>query len=296
MSTPHRAKEDVVASTVISQEMAKSPKHRLRWWTLAVLSVSLILIVADTTIVDVAIPSLQRNLNASASGLQWIVSAYILVFAGLLLTMGSLGDRFGRKKALQVGLLLFGVASLTAAYTQSSGQWIAARAFMGIAAAMMMPSTLSVVIDVFPRDERAKAIAIWAATAGLGVPLGMILGGWLLESFWWGSIFLINIPIVIAVFVAGFALVPESRDPHPRKIDVVGAVLSTGSLSALIYAIIQAPERGWGDPIVATVFAVSALIGVAFVIYELRIDHPMLDVRFFRNARLSSGAIAISLA
>ena len=126
--------------------------------------------------------------------------------------------------------------------------------------------------------------------------MGMVLGGWLLESFWWGSVFLINIPIVIAVFVAGLALIPESRDPEPRKIDVVGAILSTGSLSVLIYAIIQAPERGWADPIVAAGFVVSALTGLAFVIHELRIDHPMLDVRFFRNARLSSGAIAISLA
>ena len=273
-----------------------SRKYRLRWWTLVVLVTSLIVIVADTTIVDVAIPSLQRNLNASASGLQWIVSAYILVFAGLLLTMGSLGDRFGRKRVFQVGLVLFGVTSLAAAYSQSSGQLIAARAFMGIAAAMIMPSTLSVIIDVFPRHERAKAIAIWAASAGLGVPLGMVLGGWLLESFWWGSVFLINIPIVIAVFVAGFALVPESRDPDPRKIDVMGAILSAGSLSALIYAIIQAPERGWLDPIAVAGFAVSALIGVAFVLYELRIDHPMLDMRLFRNARLSSGSIAISLA
>ena len=273
-----------------------SRKYRLRWWTLVVLVTSLIVIVADTTIVDVAIPSLQRNLNASASGLQWIVSAYILVFAGLLLTMGSLGDRFGRKRVFQVGLVLFGVTSLAAAYSQSSGQLIAARAFMGIAAAMIMPSTLSVIIDVFPRHERAKAIAIWAASAGLGVPLGMVLGGWLLESFWWGSVFLINIPIVIAVFGAGFALVPESRDLDPRKIDVMGAILSAGSLSALIYAIIQAPERGWLDPIAVAGFAVSALIGMAFVLYELRIDHPMLDMRLFRNARLSSGSIAISLA
>jgi EmrB/QacA subfamily drug resistance transporter len=224
------------------------------------------------------------------------VSAYILVFAGLLLTMGSLGDRFGRKRLLQVGLVLFGVASLAAAYSQTSGQLIAARAFMGVGAAMIMPSTLSVIIDVFPRHDRAKAIAIWAASAGLGVPLGMVLGGWLLESFWWGSAFLINIPIVLAVLVAGFALVPDSRDPDPRKIDVMGAILSTGSLSTLVYAIIQAPERGWGDPVVVAGFVVSALTAVAFVIYELRIDHPMLDMRFFRNARLSSGAIAISIA
>lgn len=296
MSTRVAMTKDNVATGDRSQKRAEFPTYRYRWWTLAVLAISLILIVADTTIIDVAIPSLQRNLGASASGLQWIVSAYILVFAGLLLTMGSLGDRFGRKRALLLGLVLFGITSLAAAYSQSTGQLIAARAFMGIAAAMIMPSTLSVIIHVFPRDERTKAIAIWAASAGLGVPLGMIAGGWLLESFWWGSVFLINIPVVAVAFAAGIALIPESRDPNPRKIDVIGAILSAGALSTLIFTIIQAPERGWSDTLVVGGFALSAMIGIAFVVHELRSNHPMLDVRLFRNARLSSGAIAISFA
>ena len=283
-------------TSISIQAPAQSRKYRLRWWTLLVLSVSLILIAVDTTILNVAIPTLQNDLDASASALQWIVSAYVLVFAGLLLTMGSLGDRFGRKRALQTGLVLFGVASLAAAYAQSSGQLIAARAFMGVGAALIMPATLSVIIDVFPKNERAKAIGIWAAAAGLGVPLGMVVGGWLLEQYWWGSVFLMNIPIGLVVLAAGYLLVPESRDPVRRKLDVVGAVLSTAALSLLIYAIIEAPERGWVDPLVVFGFAAATVLGAAFVLYELRVDQPMLDVRLFRNPRLSSGAVAISLA
>ena len=278
------------------QEDAASRKYRLRWWTLIVLSLSLVLIAVDTTILNVAIPTLQRELGASASGLQWIVSSYILVFAGLLLTMGFLGDRFGRKRLLQAGLVAFGIASLASAYSQTTGQLIAARAFMGIGGAMIMPATLSIIVDVFPREERAKAIGIWSAVAGIGVPMGMVVGGWLLESLWWGSVFLINIPIGIVVLAAGFFLVPNSRDPAPRKIDIPGAVLSTSALSVLLYSIIEAPGQGWLNPLVLGGFALAFALGVAFVLYELRSNHPMLDIRLFRSARLSSGAIAISFA
>ncbi len=280
----------------IAAEVLESQKYQRRWWTLAVLSVSLVLIAVDTTILNVAIPTLQNQLGASASGLQWIVASYILVFAGLLLTMGFLGDRFGRKRLLQSGLVLFGIASLAAAYSQSSGQLIAARAAMGIGGAMIMPATLSVIIDVFPRNERSKAIGIWSAMAGLGVPLGMVGGGWLLEQFWWGSVFLINIPVGLAVLIGGYYLVPESRDERPRRLDIVGALLSTAALSVLIYAIIEAPERGWLDSLVVSGFVGAAVLGVVFVLYELRTREPMLDVRFFKNPRLSSGAVAISLS
>ena len=280
----------------IQQETIQSRKHRLRWWTLLVLSVSLVLIAVDTTILNVAIPTLQQDLGASASGLQWIVSSYILVFAGLLLTMGFLGDRFGRKRLLQSGMIVFALSSLAAAYAQSTGQLIAARALMGVGGAMIMPATLSIIIDVFPREERAKAIGIWSAVAGIGVPLGMIVGGWMLESLWWGSVFLINIPIGATVLAAGFFLVPDSRDPKPWKIDLPGAILSTGALSVLLYAIIEAPARGWLEPLVLAGFAVSLVGGIAFVLYELRSNHPMLDVRLFKNARLSTGAIGISFA
>ncbi|PZC46338.1 MAG: MFS family permease [Chloroflexi bacterium] len=291
-------REVIVSSNgvVVSQEIAKSRKYRLRWWTLLVLSISLVLIAVDTTILNVAIPTIQRDLGASASGLQWIVSSYILVFAGLLLTFGFLGDRYGRKRMLQTGIVLFALASLGAAYAQSTGQLIAARAAMGIAGAMIMPATLSVIIDVFPRSERAKAIGIWSAVAGVGVPLGMIIGGWLLESFWWGSVFLINLPIGGVVVAAGVMLVPDSKDPKPRRIDIPGAVLSTGALSALLYAIIEAPSRGWTEPLVLATFAVAGVLSAAFLIVEKRADQPMLDISLFKNLRLSSGAVAISFS
>ena len=205
---------------------APSAAYRRRWWTLVVLSTSLLIIGLDNTILNVAIPTLQREFNATATELQWMVDAYILVFAGLLLLMGSLGDRFGRKRALQAGLILFGLASLLAAYSESSGQLIAARALLGIGGALIMPSTLSIITNVFPREERGKAIGVWAAVAGLGVGLGPLTGGLLLERFWWGSVFLVNVPIVGLALVAGLVLIPESRDPHPRPLDIPGAVLS----------------------------------------------------------------------
>ena len=204
-----------------------------------------------------------------------LTTSYILVFAGLLLTMGSLGDRFGRRRALEIGLVLFGIASLAAAYSQTSTQLIAARAFMGVGGAMIMSSTLSVLVDVFPREERAKAIGIWAAVAAMGVPLGMVLGGWLLEIFWWGIVFIINTPVVLVVLTAGRFLVPESRDPEPGRIDVPGAVLSMGALSILIYSLIEAPLRGWLDPLSLGGFAVALILGVLFVVYELRTREPM---------------------
>ena len=271
-------------------------KYRLRWWTLLALSVSLIVIALDTTILNVAIPTLQGELNASASALQWIVASYVLVFAGLLLTMGSLGDRFGRRFLLQTGIVVFGLASLGAAYSQTSTQLIMTRAVMGLGGAMIMPATLSIIVDVFPREERARAIGIWAAVAGIGVPLGMVTGGWLLEQFWWGSVFLVNIPVAGAVIIASLFVIPESRDPVAHRIDVVGAVLSTGALSTLVYGVIEAPGTGWLAPGVVSAFVVAVVLGVAFVVFELRAREPMLDIRLFKNRRLSSGAAAISIS
>ncbi len=267
----------------------------MRWWTLGVLSISLLIVALDVTILNVALPTFQRDLGASASDMQWIVNAYILVFAGLLLTMGSIGDRFGRRRALEAGFIIFGISSLVAANVETSGQLIAARLFMGVGGALIMPSTLSVLVDVFPRKERAKAIGIWAAVAALGLPIGMILGGWLLETFWWGVVFLINVPVTIVALISGRIVVPESRDPEARRIDIPGAVLSIATLSVLIYTIIEAPGRGWLDPLILTGFVVALTLGVVFVAYELRTHQPMLDIRFFRNPRLSAGAGAIGL-
>src|SRR3954452_1366710 len=201
-----------------------------RWKTLGVLSLSLLLIGLDNTVLNVALPTLQTHFSASASPLQWIVDAYLLAFAGVLLTMGTLGDRFGRKRALQTGLVVFGAASVFAALAGGSGQLIVLRAVMGIAGAMIMPATLSVIMDVFPREERAKAVGIWSAVAGIGIGLGPFVGGLLLEWSSWSSVFWLNVPIVAVAVIAGFALVPESRDPHPGSFDLRGAALSIATL------------------------------------------------------------------
>lgn len=271
-------------------------KHRLRWLTLAVLSLSLLIIGLDNTILNVALPTVQRTFDATSSQLQWIVDAYVVVFAGLLLTMGSLGDRFGRKRALVAGLLIFGAASVFAAQAGGAGQLIAARAVMGTGSALIMPATLSIVVDVFPREERGKAIGIWAAVAGLGIGLGPLLGGLLLEHLWWGAVFLINVPVVAIALGTGGFLVPESRDLRPRRADVPGAVLSMGAVTALVYAIIEAPSAGWlAFSTLAAIGASLVLIGF-FVWRELTVPHPMLDLRFFRNPRFSAGTAAIGIA
>ena len=269
--------------------------YRRRWFTLAVLSISMVIVGIDNTILNVALPTLQRSLEASASSLQWIVDAYILVFAGLLLTMGALGDRFGRKRALQVGLLVFVTASVLAAYSQTSAQLVASRAAMGVGSALIFPSTLSVIVNVFPREERGRAIGVWAGMAAIGMPLGPLVGGWLLENFWWGSVFLINVPVVATALTLGLFLVPESRNPVARKIDFIGAVLSISGLSTLVYAIIEAPNLGWGDPVVLGGLAAAAALLVTFVLYEKRRVDPILDIRLFSNPRFSVGATAISL-
>jgi len=270
--------------------------YRRRWWTLVVLSVSLLIIIIDDTIINVAIPTLQRELGATASALQWIVDSYIVVFAGLLLTMGALGDRFGRKRFLQLGLVVFAGASVFGAHAGSASQLIVARALMGVGGAMIMPSTLSVLIDVFPREERVKAIGIWTGIASIGIPLGPIAGGWLLEQFWWGSVFLLNVPIAAAALGAGWVLVPESRDPAPKRVDVPGMVLSIAALTTLIYAIIEAPTGGWTSADVLGSLVAAIVAGAAFVVHEARVREPMLDLRLFQNPRLAWGTVAVTLA
>ena len=278
------------------QALRRSKKYQRRWFTLLVLSMVLLIIGLDVTVLNVALPTLQQELGASASELQWIVNAYVLVFAGVLLTMGTLGDRFGRKLALQVGLVVFGAASIAAGYADSTTQLIIARAGQGIGGAMIMPSTLSVIVDIFPRSERPKAIGIWAGVSALGIPLGMVGGGWLLENFSWGSVFLINAPVGIVALVSGQVLVPESKDPAARRIDIMGAVLSMATLTALIYTIIEAPEQGWLTANTLAGFAASLAGAAVFVWYELRTSEPMLDIRFFRNPRLSAGTVAVAVA
>jgi EmrB/QacA subfamily drug resistance transporter len=266
-----------------------------RWWTLGVLSLSLVLIGLDNTILNVALPTIQRTFNATASDLQWMVDAYVLVFAGLLLTMGALGDKFGRARGLQIGLVVFAVSSLGASFATEVSHLIVARVAMGVGGALIMPSTLSVIANVFPREERAKAITIWAGVSGLGVGLGPLVGGLLIENFAWSSVFLVNVPIALVALVLGIVLVPESRDPSGARLDLPGAVLSIGAVSAIVYGIIEAPAAGWTDPLILAMFTLAAVLGAAFAWRETHTSEPMLDLALFRNARFTAGAGAIAL-
>jgi MFS transporter, DHA2 family, multidrug resistance protein len=286
-----------MTTTLAGGEVRLSPRaYDRRWKMLAVLSLSLLIIGLDNTILNVALPSLQEEFGASTSTLQWIVDSYLLVFAGLLLTMGTLGDRFGRKLALQAGLALFGLASLAVLFVDSSGELIAVRAAMGAGAALIMPATLSIITNVFPREERSKAIGIWAAMAAVGIGLGPLTGGLLLEWFDWTSVFLVNVPVAALAFALAFVLVPESRDPTPGRFDFGGAALSIVMLGTLVYGIIEAPERGWTNTTILACFAASAALAAAFVRWELRVAEPMLKLAFFRNPRFSVASMGISLA
>jgi EmrB/QacA subfamily drug resistance transporter len=267
-----------------------------RWKTLAVLSLSLLVIGLDNTILNVALPSLQDEFDASTSTLQWMVDSYLLVFASMLLTMGTLGDRFGRKRALQIGLALFGGASLGVLFVENATQLIVVRCLMGVGGALIMPATLSVISNVFPKEERAKAIGIWSAMASIGVGLGPLFGGLLLEFFDWQSVFLLNVPIAVIALALGFRYVPESRDPKPGAFDLVGVFLSIGTLTSLVYAIIEAPEVGWTNPAVLGAFGGSLALGAAFVAWELRTPDPMLNLGFFRNPRFSVASAGLGLA
>ena len=271
--------------------MNRAPR---RWLALGVLCASLLAIVVDNTIVNVALPTLARDLGADIGELQWVVDAYTLVFAGLLLLTGALGDRFGRRRMLLIGLAVFGAASTWAAYSSSVDGLIAARAVMGAGAALIMPATLSLLVSVFTDTrERSMAVGIWAATAGLGVALGPVIGGFLLEHFWWGSIFIVNVPLVALAIVAGHRLIPESRDPVARRIDWTGAGLSGVGLVALVWAVIEAPSKGWTSaPVIAAGTIAIAALG-AFVLWQRRTAEPLLDVRLFTNARFTAASSTI---
>jgi MFS transporter, DHA2 family, multidrug resistance protein len=265
-----------------------------RWKALGVLALSLFLVTVGNTILNVGLPTIRDDLGASSSQLQWIVDGYLLVFAGLLLTAGSLGDRFGRRRALVLGLLIFGAGSILAALSDSSNALIASRALMGLGAAGIMPTTLSILTNIFPAEERPKAIAAWAGVSGLGIAVGPITGGWLLEHFSWNSMFLVNLPIVAACLVGAARLVPESRDPEKPRLDLIGAGLSIAGLSAFVWGLIEAPERGWGHPVILGAFAFGVAVLTAFVAWERRIAHPMLDVTVFRNLRFSAASISVT--
>jgi EmrB/QacA subfamily drug resistance transporter len=271
-------------------------QHARRWKTLAVLSLSLVIIGLDNTILNVALPTLQDEFDASNSKLQWMVDSYLLVFAGLLLVFGTLGDRFGRKLALQAGVSIFGLASLGALIADSANEVIAVRAAMGVGAALIMPATLSIIANVFTGAERGKAIAIWAGLAAVGIGLGPLTGGLLLEWFSWSSIFLVNVPFAILALLLGMRYVPESRDPKPGSFDLPGAALSTAGFSVLVYSIIEAPEQGWLSGMILGSLAASVALLGAFFWWERHTPEPMLDLSFFRNRSFSVGTAAVSVA
>ncbi|MET0146117.1 MAG: DHA2 family efflux MFS transporter permease subunit [Ilumatobacteraceae bacterium] len=270
--------------------------HDRRWVTLGVLCLSLLVIVMDNTILNVAIPSLINDLGASNSEIQWIIDSYTLVFAGLLLTTGSLSDRFGRKGALQIGIVLFGIGSASAALSHSTVHLIASRAFMGIGGALIMPATLSILTNVFrdPR-ERGRAIAIWAGFSGLAVAIGPLTGGLLLKHFEWNSVFWVNIPLGLTALVAGYFFVPTSKDPNQGQLDPFGAILSIVGLGSLLFGIIEGPSKGWTDPWVLGAFALGIVAMASFITWELHSTHPMLDMRFFKNPRFTAANSAITM-
>ncbi|WGD42046.1 MFS transporter [Streptomyces cathayae] len=280
--TPDRVADDRVPRT---------QGHPRRWLILGVICLAQLTVLLDNTVLNVAIPSLTREMDASTADIQWMINAYSLVQSGLLLSAGNAADRYGRKKMLATGLVLFGAGSLVAGLADSSGQLIAARAGMGIGGALLLTTTLAVAMQIFPPEEQTRAIGIWSAVNALGFATGPLLGGFMLNHFWWGAIFLINLPIAALGLVAVVALVPESKNPEGERPDLLGALLSTVGMAALVYAIISGPEHGWTSArVLMTALSAVAVLGV-FAYWESRIPYPMLDLNFFGNRRFT-GAVA----
>ena len=275
-----------------------------RWFILGVLVLSLLVVVLDNTILNVALKTIAlptdakpvSGLGASQSQLEWAINSYTLVFAGLLFTWGVMGDRLGRRRLLMAGMVVFGAGSVLSAFSQNPGQLIGFRAIMGIGGAAVMPATLSIITNVFEPHERGRAIAIWAGFSGLAIAIGPITGGLLLKYFWWGSVFLVNVPIVALAIVGILALVPESKDPRPQRVDPLGVFLSIAGLVLLVYGIIRGGQYSdFSKPEVWATMAGGVLLLALFVVAERRTDHPSLDVRLFRNPSFSAASGAVTL-
>ncbi|MBK6014020.1 MFS transporter [Streptomyces sp. MBT53] len=278
--------------------MSTSPAlqgHSQRWIVLGVICLAQLTVLLDNTVLNVAIPSLTRELDASTADIQWMINAYSLVQSGLLLTAGSAADRYGRKKMLIAGLVLFGAGSLIAGLADSTGQLIVARAGMGVGGALLITTTLAVVMQIFTPEEQPKAIGIWAAVNALGFATGPLLGGFMLNHFWWGAIFLINLPVAALALAAAIALVPESKSPRGDRPDLLGALLSTVGMAALVYAIISGPAHGWTSERVLLFAAVAVLFLAAFAYWENRVPYPMLDLDFFRDRRFTGAVTGVVL-
>ena len=272
------------------------PGYERRWWVLATMTVCLLVVIMGTTILSVALPTLQRELGATLGELQWAVDAYVLVFAGLLFSWGVIGDRIGRRRVLLIGLTIFSVGSLLAAYSSGPLQLIACRAVMGVGGAAVQPATLAVITNVFPPEERGRAIGVWAGAAGLAVAGGPLAGGAVLQHFWWGSVFLIGVPVALVAAIGIVTVVPESRDPDPGRLDVPGVLLSIVALAGLVYGIIHAGSgAGWTTPGVLVPLVGGLVLVALFVWLQRRSSHPALDVSLFRYPAFSAAAGALGL-
>ncbi|WP_281281462.1 DHA2 family efflux MFS transporter permease subunit [Paenibacillus dokdonensis] len=262
-----------------------------RWWILGSLAIGILAVGLDMTILNLALPILAMDMHASNLELQWFADAYNLVFAAALLPAGMLGDRLGRKKMLMVGLIIFGISSLACAYAGSSWELIIGRAFQGLGAAFLVPLSMSIIPILFSEKERTKAISVWMMANAFGIPLGPVLGGWLLENYWWGSVFIINIPLIIVALVAVFILLPESNNGEKQRIDVLGILISSLGLVTVTYGVIEVGERGWGDTVTLSTIIGGLLIIAGFILWERRIRHPLIDLALFRSRRFTLGTI-----
>jgi EmrB/QacA subfamily drug resistance transporter len=272
------------------------PGYERRWWVLATMTVCLLVVIMGNTILNVALPTLQRELDATQGELQWAVDSYILVFAGLLFSWGVIGDRIGRRKVLLIGLAVFSLGSVLAAFSDGPLQLIAWRAVMGVGGAAVQPATLAVITNVFPPAERGRAIGVWAGAAGLAVAGGPLAGGAVLEHFWWGAVFLLGVPVAAVAAIGIVAVVPESKDPAPGRLDVPGVLLSIVALAGLVYGIIRGGAgAGWTTPGVLVPLVGGLLLLVLFVVLQRRSTHPALDVSLFRNPAFSAAAAALGL-
>jgi EmrB/QacA subfamily drug resistance transporter len=266
--------------------------NRTRWWALIALALAMLTIGLDSTVLTVALPTLAADLDATTSQLQWITSAYTLVLAAAQLPAGSLRDRYGRKTLQLGGLTVFGLASLACAHSGSADVLIAARAVLGLAAAVMMPMSMAVLPVLFPdQAERKKALAIWVTSLAIGLPLGPLLGGWLLQNYWWGSIFLINVPLVVVALLVVARFVPQSRGSESRPLDWPGAALSSAGLTALTFGVIRAGDDGWGDPLAWACLAAAALLTLAFIGWQRRATHPLIDLALFSSRGFTWGTV-----
>lgn len=282
-------------SEAIMAKAEGSRIHRMRWWTLLVLALSTLVVSLNASVLNVALPTIQSELGATITEVQWIANIYMLIIGASLLTFGALTDRLGRAKILQAGLIVFCLANVGAALATDATHLIIARAFMGLGVAMMQSCVLAIITNVFPAKEQGKAIGIWAGIVGSGIALGSMMGGLILETLTWKWIFIFNVNVAAIALVLGWFLVPDSRGDRPRRLDLFGNVLFLVGMGSLIYGLNNAGSHGWTDPVVLGTILTSVALLTLFVLWERRMLEPLLDMSFFRNVRFSTSLTGISI-